>query len=55
MTKLDGSAKGGVIFALAREFSLPIRYIGLGEGADDLQVFDPDAFLDGLLPDRLQG
>jgi fused signal recognition particle receptor len=50
VTKLDGSAKGGVVFALAREFGLPIRFVGLGEGADDLQPFDPDAFIDGLLP-----
>lgn len=53
VTKLDGSAKGGVVFALAREFSLPIRFVGLGEGADDLQPFDADAFLDGLLPESL--
>ena len=50
VTKLDGSAKGGVVFALAREFGLPIRFVGLGESADDLQPFDPDAFVDGLLP-----
>jgi fused signal recognition particle receptor len=53
VTKLDGSAKGGVIFALAREFGLPIRFVGLGEGVEDLQPFDPDAFIDGLLPDGL--
>ncbi len=53
VTKLDGSAKGGVLFALAREFGLPIRFVGLGEGVDDLQPFDPDAFLDGLLPENL--
>jgi fused signal recognition particle receptor len=54
VTKLDGSARGGVVFALAREFGLPIRYIGLGESADDLHPFDPDAFVDGLLPERLE-
>jgi len=53
VTKLDGTAKGGVVFALAREFGLPIRYVGLGEGAADLRVFDPRAFVDGLLPARL--
>ena len=53
VTKLDGSAKGGVVFALAREFGLPIRYVGLGESATDLRVFDPQAFVDGLLPERL--
>ena len=53
VTKLDGSAKGGVIFALAREFSLPIRYVGLGEGVHDLRAFDPYAFVDALLPESL--
>ena len=50
VSKLDGSAKGGVVFALAREFGLPIRYIGLGESAEDLTEFDPVAFVDALLP-----
>ncbi len=50
VTKLDGTAKGGVVFALAREFGLPIRYVGLGEGIEDLRVFDAQAFVDGLLP-----
>jgi fused signal recognition particle receptor len=53
VTKLDGTAKGGVVFALAREFGLPIRYIGLGEQATDLRVFDAEAFVDGLLPAAL--
>jgi fused signal recognition particle receptor len=53
VTKLDGTAKGGVVFALAREFGLPIRYIGLGETATDLRVFDAQAFVDGLLPAAL--
>jgi fused signal recognition particle receptor len=53
VTKLDGTAKGGVVFALAREFGLPIRYIGLGESAQDLREFDPAAFVDGLLPASL--
>ena len=50
VTKLDGTAKGGVVFALAREFGLPIRFVGLGETATDLRVFDAAAFVDGLLP-----
>jgi fused signal recognition particle receptor len=50
VTKLDGTAKGGVMFALATEFGLPIRYVGLGETATDLRVFDAQAFVDGLLP-----
>ncbi|MGB0134371.1 signal recognition particle-docking protein FtsY [Dokdonella sp.] len=50
VTKLDGTAKGGVVFALPREFNLPIRFIGLGEGAEDLRVFNAQAFVDGMLP-----
>jgi fused signal recognition particle receptor len=53
VTKLDGTAKGGVVFALAREFGLPIRYVGLGETATDLRVFEADAYVDGLLPSNL--
>ena len=53
VTKLDGTAKGGVVFALAREFGLPIRYVGLGETAEDLRIFNPAAFVDALLPAAL--
>jgi fused signal recognition particle receptor len=53
VTKLDGTAKGGVVFALAREFGLPIRYVGLGETATDLRVFEAQAYVDGLLPASL--
>ncbi len=53
VTKLDGTAKGGVIFALAREFGLPIRFVGLGETATDLRTFEAEAFVDGLLPANL--
>ncbi|MEO6364960.1 MAG: signal recognition particle-docking protein FtsY [Luteimonas sp.] len=53
VTKLDGTAKGGVVFALAREFGIPIRYAGIGERPEDLRVFDADAFVDALLPDSL--
>ncbi len=49
LTKLDGSAKGGVAFAIRRQLKLPIVYIGLGETVDDLVPFDPAAFVDGLL------
>jgi fused signal recognition particle receptor len=48
LTKLDGTAKGGVIFALAKQFGLPIRYIGVGEGIDDLQDFHAEQFVDAL-------
>ncbi|MGH8123412.1 MAG: signal recognition particle-docking protein FtsY [Rudaea sp.] len=53
VTKLDGSAKGGVVFALAKEFGLPIRFVGLGETLDDLREFEPAAFVDALLPPSL--
>ncbi|MGH8030786.1 MAG: signal recognition particle-docking protein FtsY [Luteimonas sp.] len=53
VTKLDGSAKGGVVFALAREFNIPIRYAGIGERAGDLRVFDAEALVDALLPESL--
>ncbi len=53
VTKLDGTAKGGVVFALAREFGIPIRYAGIGERPEDLRVFDPEAFVDALLPEAL--
>jgi fused signal recognition particle receptor len=48
LTKLDGTAKGGVIFALAKQFGIPIRYIGVGESIDDLQDFDAQRFVDAL-------
>jgi fused signal recognition particle receptor len=53
VTKLDGTAKGGVVFALAREFGIPIRYAGIGERPEDLRVFDAEAFVDALLPGTL--
>ncbi len=45
MTKLDGTAKGGVLFGIARELKLPVRFIGVGEKVDDLQPFDPKSFV----------
>lgn len=48
LTKLDGTAKGGVIFGLAKQFGIPIRYIGIGEGIDDLQDFDAETFVNAL-------
>ncbi|MNF35270.1 Signal recognition particle receptor FtsY [compost metagenome] len=52
LTKLDGTAKGGVIFALAKQFGLPIRYIGVGEGIDDLRTFEANAFVQALFQSR---
>ena len=48
LTKLDGTAKGGVIFALADRFKVPVRYVGIGESKEDLRVFDVDHFVDAL-------
>ena len=50
LTKLDGTARGGVVLAIAGDLSLPVWFAGTGEGVDDLAVFDPDAFVEALLP-----
>ncbi|BAP77903.1 signal recognition particle-docking proteinFtsY [Pseudomonas sp. MT-1] len=55
LTKLDGTAKGGVIFALAKQFGTPIRYIGVGEGIDDLRTFEADAFVNALFAEKGTG
>ena len=52
LTKLDGTAKGGVIFALAKHFEIPVRYIGVGEGIDDLRDFVADDFVDALFAEK---
>ncbi len=49
LTKLDGSAKGGIVVAVQRELGVPVKLVGVGEGADDLAPFDPEAFVDALL------
>ncbi|MGD8458283.1 MAG: signal recognition particle-docking protein FtsY [Anaerolineales bacterium] len=51
LAKLDSSARGGMAFAIQEQLELPIYYAGLGEGIDDLQPFDPEAFVDGILVD----
>ena len=51
LTKLDGTAKGGIAVAIARELNLPVRYVGVGEKISDLLEFDPEAFVDSLLGD----
>lgn len=48
LTKLDGTAKGGIAVAIAKELNLPIRYVGIGEQVDDLMVFDPESYVNGL-------
>lgn len=49
LTKLDGTAKGGIIFALSDQFKVPVRYIGIGERVDDLREFDSESFVDALV------
>jgi fused signal recognition particle receptor len=51
LTKLDGSAKGGIVVAVQRELGVPVKLVGLGEGPDDLAPFDPEGFVDALLGD----
>jgi fused signal recognition particle receptor len=48
LTKLDGTAKGGVVISIKNELDIPVRYIGVGEQADDLQEFDPQMFADAI-------
>jgi fused signal recognition particle receptor len=52
ITKLDGTAKGGIVLAIARELGVPVRYIGIGEGIEDLQPFEAGPFVDALLAER---
>ena len=48
LTKLDGTAKGGIVVAVSSEFKIPVRYIGIGEGVEDLREFDPQQFIQAL-------
>jgi fused signal recognition particle receptor len=49
LTKLDGTGKGGIVFAIAREFGLPVRFVGVGQREGDLAPFDPRTFVASLL------
>jgi fused signal recognition particle receptor len=51
LAKLDGTAKGGIVFAIARELGVPIRYVGTGEAIEDVAEFDPERFVAGLFED----
>ncbi len=51
LTKLDGTAKGGIVLAIQKEFGIPIKLIGVGEGIEDLQPFDPQSFIDAIFSD----
>ncbi len=53
LTKLDGTAKGGILFAMAQKAALPIRFIGVGEGIEDLREFDAGEFVEALLPEEI--
>jgi fused signal recognition particle receptor len=48
LTKLDGTAKGGIVLAIAHQLKIPVRWIGVGETLDDLETFDPKEFVDAL-------
>ena len=48
LTKLDGTAKGGVVVAISDALGIPVRYVGVGEGIDDLRDFDPESFVEAL-------
>ena len=52
LTKLDGTAKGGIVIAISREQSMPVKFIGVGEGVDDLQLFNPDDFAKALFDEE---
>jgi len=49
LTKLDGTAKGGIVFAIADELKLPVKFIGVGESVEDLMPFEPEVFVEALL------
>ena len=49
LTKLDGSARGGIIIAIQQELGIPVKFVGLGEGIDDLAPFDAELFVEGIL------
>ena len=51
MTKLDGTAKGGILFAIANELRIPFRYLGIGEGIEDLRLFDASQFVNAIFND----
>jgi fused signal recognition particle receptor len=53
LTKLDGTAKGGIVIAVQRELGVPVKLVGLGEGPDDLAPFEPEAFVDAILGDAV--
>ncbi|MBO1910642.1 signal recognition particle-docking protein FtsY, partial [Microvirga sp. 3-52] len=53
LTKLDGTAKGGIVLAIRKKLNIPVKFVGLGEGVDDLQPFDPEKYVYGLFANEL--
>lgn len=54
LTKLDGTAKGGIVLAIRNELHIPVKYVGLGEQLDDLQPFNPESYVYGLFADMIE-
>ena len=54
LTKLDGTAKGGIVLAIRSKLDIPVKFVGLGEGIEDLQPFDPEKYVYGLFADGLE-
>lgn len=54
LTKLDGTAKGGIVLAIRNELHIPVKYVGLGEKLDDLQPFNPESYVYGLFADMIE-
>ena len=52
LTKLDGTAKGGIVFSIKKKLGIPVKLVGLGEGIDDLRDFNAQAFVDALIEDK---
>lgn len=50
LTKLDGTARGGAVVSVIDDLGVPVKFVGVGEGLDDLQAFDPEGFVDALFP-----
>jgi fused signal recognition particle receptor len=55
LTKLDGTARGGIVIAVQRELGIPVKLVGLGEGTEDLAPFDPEAFVDAIVGEEEPG
>lgn len=54
MTKLDGTARGGAVVSVVDELGIPVKFVGVGEGMEDLQTFEPASFVDALFPAEVE-